>query len=43
MYIKLTKQKIDNLINFCKYNFDSDCTNCSSSNFREPNGTSCIC
>ena len=27
MYIKLTKQKIDNLINFCKYNFDSDFTN----------------
>jgi hypothetical protein len=27
MYIKLTKQKIDNLIQFCKYNFDSDSTN----------------
>tara|TARA_B100001094_G_scaffold221002_1_gene215069 strand:- start:791 stop:1411 length:621 start_codon:yes stop_codon:yes gene_type:complete len=27
MYIKLNKQKIDNLINFCKYNFDADCSN----------------
>tara|TARA_B100001094_G_scaffold332263_1_gene403585 strand:+ start:3439 stop:4053 length:615 start_codon:yes stop_codon:yes gene_type:complete len=27
MYIKLNKQKIDNLINFCKFNFEEDCNN----------------